>query len=104
MHKKECLDAAIEATKDRGLNYGAPEDNFLRIANLWNVYLTGRRVPHECIGAADVANMMVLMKVARLQNHAAHLDSWVDIAGYAACGAEIVSAPARLDIDTGDGA
>lgn len=38
--------------------------------------------------ARDVANMMVLLKVAR--NKASwHRDNWVDIAGYAACGAEV---------------
>ena len=32
--------------------------------------------------------MMALMKIARLQNMPSHLDSWVDLAGYAACGGE----------------
>ena len=94
MLKKDCLDAAIEATKDRGLNYGKPEDNFQRIADLWNTYIAGKRDPMEGITPLDVANLMVLMKVARLQNSPGHLDSWVDIAGYAACGAEIASTPA----------
>jgi hypothetical protein len=38
---------------------------------------------------ADVAQMMALMKIARLENDPSHLDSWTDLAGYAACGAEI---------------
>jgi hypothetical protein len=33
--------------------------------------------------------MMILMKVARLSNQSNHLDSWTDVAGYAACGANI---------------
>lgn len=63
-------------------DYGAPEDSFGRIAALWSAYL-GRQV-----SGVDVAALMVLMKVARTQASPAHRDSWVDIAGYAACGAE----------------
>jgi hypothetical protein len=32
--------------------------------------------------------MLDLMKTARLQNMPSHADSWIDKAGYAACGAE----------------
>jgi hypothetical protein len=37
---------------------------------------------------ADVAAMLALLKIARLQQSPNHRDSWVDLAGYAACGAE----------------
>lgn len=90
--KKEVLDAAILAVADRGLNYGKVEDSFDRIARLWNVHLINAGIvkdPKEAlINAADVAMMMALMKIARLQNMPSHLDSWVDLAGYAACGGE----------------
>jgi hypothetical protein len=33
--------------------------------------------------------MMALMKIARLATNPAHEDSWVDLAGYAACGASV---------------
>jgi hypothetical protein len=88
MTKAELLDAAKAAVADRGLNYGKPEDNFGRIADLWSVHLENRGIPAE-LTPADVAAMMVLLKIARLQNDPSHLDSWTDIAGYAACGAEI---------------
>ena len=91
MKKVELLEAATAAVGDRGLNYGTPEDNFRRIADLWNIHIANRREPAAPLSAADVAQMMVLMKIARLQNHPGHLDSWIDIAGYAACGADIVS-------------
>lgn len=94
MDKKQCLEMALGAVADRGLNYGRPEDNFQRIADLWNTYIAGKRDPMEGITPLDVAMMMTLMKIARLQNSPGHLDSWVDIAGYAACGAEIASTPA----------
>lgn len=83
MTKEELLDAAKAAVADRGLNYGSPEDNFDRIAKLWAAYLG------HPVSAHDVASLMVLMKVARLQNSPTHLDSWTDIAGYAACGATL---------------
>lgn len=66
----------------RNKAYGSAEDNFQNIANLWNAY-TGLSLK-----AVDVANMMALMKIARLKHSPDHRDSWVDIAGYAACGAE----------------
>lgn len=91
--KRDVLEKAIAAVADRGLNYGKPEDNFARIANLWNAHLENRGIlpPNvaSAITAGDVAAMMALMKIARLENDPSHLDSWVDLAGYAACGAEI---------------
>lgn len=93
MDRSELLDAALGAvTVERAGQYGELEDNFGRIAALWTAYLGPR------IGAAlspeDVASMMVLLKVARITGapvDADTSDSWVDIAGYAACGAEVAS-------------
>lgn len=96
--KRETLEKAIAATADRGINYGRPEDNFDRIAQLWTVHLRNRyaggyggdtTISTPIITPDDVSMMMALMKIARLQNDPTHLDSWVDLAGYAACGAEI---------------
>jgi hypothetical protein len=75
-------------------DYGKPEDNFLRIARLWNTHLLNSGIldslsdESKIITPADVATMVILLKVARLCNSPDHLDSWIDIAGYAACGAE----------------
>ena len=87
MTRKECLDAAAKAAlTDRAREYGAPEDCFTLIAALWSRY-TG------CdISTADVAAMMILLKLARVEGNPRHTDSWVDIAGYAACGAECAAA------------
>lgn len=68
---------------ERDEQYGTPEDNFETIAEYWSLYLGCE------IDALDVANMMILLKLARLGSGAPTLDSFVDIAGYAACGAEI---------------
>lgn len=94
--KVDILKDTIAAVGDRGLNYGKPEDNFDRIARLWNVHLINAgivRDPSEALlSATDVAMMCALLKIARLEHTPDHMDSWVDLAGYAACGGEIASA------------
>ena len=84
MTRKECLDKAAQCVlQDRARQYGQVENNFERIADLWEAYL------HAPISALDVAMMMALLKIARARTNPAHGDSWVDLAGYAACGAEL---------------
>lgn len=86
MNRSECLDKAKEIVNGaRQENYGSPEKNFKQIAIYWSIYLD-----HD-VSATDVALMMVLMKLARLQNKPDHEDSWIDIAGYAANGAELAT-------------
>lgn len=91
--KKDVLEAAIQTVADRGVPYGGVEDNFTRIARLWRTHILNRFDKPIDLTSADVAMMMVLMKVARLENQAMHPDSWIDIAGYAACGGEITWDP-----------
>lgn len=69
----------------RNESYGTATQNFQRIANLWTDY----RDNGEEFTPADVANMMILLKVSRLNESPDHLDSWIDVAGYAALGAEV---------------
>lgn len=45
----------------------------------------------------DVAILMALMKIARLIESPNHMDSWVDLAGYAACGARCAGAEGLPD-------
>jgi hypothetical protein len=104
MTRAELLEAALDAVNRRPKSYGPPEQNFERIAALWNEYLNGKYctsvgIPAGSINAVDVACMMVLMKVARLEETPGHIDSWVDIAGYAACGAEVVDTAARVAVE-----
>ncbi len=83
MTRKELLEKAMRATTERGQEYGKPEDNFATIARLWRVYLD------TPINAHDVAMMMILFKVARGKANPEHTDNLTDIAGYAACAAEL---------------
>ena len=69
----------------REQDYGTPEDSFEMIGKLWTVYLDYATK----IDAHDVAAMMALLKIARISENPQHMDSWVDLAGYAACGGEI---------------
>lgn len=63
---------------DREQTYGTPTKNLKQIARLWSAYLDTEITAHE------VCDMMILLKIARLQNNPEHRDSLVDIAGYAA--------------------
>lgn len=71
-------------------DYGTPEDNFKTIAELWEAYLNKActRGVNVRVEAKDVAVMMALLKIARIAAGGGKADSWIDLAGYAACGAE----------------
>jgi hypothetical protein len=84
MTRAETLDAARKCVCGaREQDYGTPEDNFTRIAQLWSAY------KQYSFSAEDVAMMMALLKIARIATGTGTDDSFVDLAGYAACGAEI---------------
>jgi hypothetical protein len=86
MNPADILATASEyVTKDRAATHGDAESNFSLIGALWTAY-TGAK-----IGAVDVAAMMALLKVARVKGNPGNLDSWCDLAGYAACGGEIAT-------------
>lgn len=74
----------------RETDYGTPEDNFKAIAELWESYLNKActRGVNVRVEAKDVAVMMALLKIARIAAGGGKADSWIDLAGYAACGAE----------------
>lgn len=74
----------------RETDYGTPENNFKAIAELWEAYLNKActRGVNVRVEAKDVAVMMALLKIARIAAGGGKADSWIDLAGYAACGAE----------------
>ena len=78
-------DAEICVNGEREQDYGSPEDNFKTIAELWSTYRGVSFTP------VDVAMMMALLKIARIANGGGTGDSFVDLAGYAACGGELAS-------------
>jgi hypothetical protein len=66
-------------TGERANVYGHPSVNLTRTAKLMNAYLNG--LDRE-LTAADVAALMVCVKLARLHHSPDHYDSLLDIAGY----------------------
>lgn len=74
----------------RETDYGTPENNFKAIAELWEAYLNKActRGVNVRVEAKDIAVMMALLKIARIAAGGGKADSWIDLAGYAACGAE----------------
>lgn len=94
MNRLECLKMADKCVNgNREEDYGSPENNFGTIAKMWNAYL--HSVKKSDLDAHDVAAMMSLMKIARIASGNAKEDNWVDLAGYAACGAELETASTR---------
>lgn len=84
MKRADVLDTAKAAvTSDRQATHGAPEDTFGLIARLWSARLGIDLRPDQ------VAVMLIDLKTARAWKNPCHADNFVDIAGYAACGAEL---------------
>lgn len=84
MNRNDILDTSKKIINgERQGTYGNAENSFAVIAGFWSVYL------HKPISPADVANMMILMKVARNSSGVYKEDNWIDICGYAALGGEI---------------
>lgn len=83
-YREICLNEAKRVVcQSREQEYGSPEDSFQQIRELWEAYLG---FP---LGSYDVAMMMALLKIARIKSGHFKEDSFVDAAGYIACGYEI---------------
>ena len=84
MNRTEILDAARQAiTVDRAATHGEAENTFGLIAAYWSAHL-------DCeVTAGDVAQLMVLFKVARMKANPGHADNYVDAVGYAAIAGEL---------------
>ena len=85
MDKVEALQAAMAAVAERGESYGDVRQNHQRIAQMWSVVFGQEVTPEQVVMA------MTCMKIARLIETPDHEDSWVDICGYGACGAEVAT-------------
>jgi hypothetical protein len=97
---EECVNG------DRNAQYGDPNADFTRTASFWNTYLCGvaeRKLSgyntqvevdrfldqlSNLISAADVGQMMTLLKISRSCVSPEKEDHYVDAAGYQACAAD----------------
>jgi hypothetical protein len=75
----ELLEHAAGLVARRRREYGEPVDLFEHVAKRWSLTLGAR------ISPVQVALCLIDLKLARLVHDPKHLDSIVDIAGYAAC-------------------
>lgn len=86
MTRPEILDSAKKmVTGQRQDDYGTPENNFKVIADLWAAWFG------HPVSPLDVAMCMTLLKIGRIRTGTATDDSFVDAAGYIACGGEIAA-------------
>lgn len=84
MNRREVLDTAAELIDgQRADDYGDASESFARLSRIWSGIL-GQEVT-----AAQVALCLAGLKLSRLAATPTHADSWVDLAGYAALGAEV---------------
>ncbi len=92
MNRKELLEAAEKLVNGpRAKDYGDAFENHDRIAEGWNIIISGALRSHGYLTAAHVALMMDWVKTSRLLETIDHEDSWIDKAGYTALGAEFVT-------------
>jgi len=77
-----CLTAARDTVIAREADYGTPAGVLDRVAELWAAMFGFPFTP------LDVALALILLKVARARD-SSNPDNWVDVAGYAALGAEL---------------
>ena len=85
MKANEILLTATDTISNRGASYGHPADNLQHTAMLISAYL---QTP---IHDYQVAGIMVLVKLARTNQSAQQLDSWLDMTAYAALGGQLAT-------------
>jgi hypothetical protein len=86
MNGAMLLQHAAGVVEHRETVYGPAETLFAVIAARWSLVLGITVIP------AQVALCLIDLKMARLSRDPAHLDSIVDVAGYAACLREVTRA------------
>jgi hypothetical protein len=81
---------------DRNNQYGPPGKDFNRAAQALNSLGFGKESLDgdslELLDDHDIATIMIVLKLSRIMWSAQKRDSWIDVAGYAACGAEVAGA------------
>jgi hypothetical protein len=76
-------------------------ENHENISRLWTGYLQNKTKLNINILPEDVANLMVLLKIARSQGGAFNIDDFVDMTGYSAIAGHITSKRHELSTTLG---
>jgi Domain of unknown function (DUF6378) len=84
MRAEHLLQQAASIVDRRRRTYGQPTELFEQVARRWSLVLGVNITP------AQAMLCLVDLKVARLTHDPGHLDSIIDIAGYAGCLAELL--------------
>lgn len=85
-----AMKAAHLVSGDRQKTHGDKNANFENIARLWSAWLRLRPdIAVAALSGADVAKMMVLLKVARMESGDFNPDDALDACGYAAIAGEL---------------
>jgi hypothetical protein len=80
----EFDEAVASVTQRRGASYGHPADDFARVAKI-------AEVVRECDDPLiQHVLYMIAVKMCRIVETPDHLDSWIDIAGYARTAAMVM--------------
>jgi len=94
-YQTEILEGARQTVYDRADTHGEPEESFATIADKWTAHIRallrsdGIDPEGFSLDPDAVANMMIDLKTSRNAEGHYTEDNWVDIAGYAECGARI---------------
>lgn len=84
MIREQLLNKAKEITVGkRDQDYGSPGANFLMASRMLSAYLGWDIKPEQ------IAVILMIIKICRIKASPSKPDNWLDIAGYAACGAEV---------------
>ena len=84
MRAEHLLQQAASIVDRRRRTYGQPTELFEHVARRWSLVLGVNVTP------AQAMLCLVDLKVARLTHDPGHLDSIIDIGGYAGCLAELL--------------
>jgi len=90
MSRFEAIDKMKQVLESRGDDYGTPRHNHGIASDLINAYLKHHPNRND-LQPEDTMIMMVLIKVARLVSTPQHIDSIMDIAGYAFCAIDAIN-------------
>jgi len=84
MNGEQLLQRSLQVFEERRAHYGLAKHHFREVAKRWSLVLNSQVTPQQ------VVMCLIELKLARLKENPTHLDSIIDIAGYAAVMAEVL--------------